>query len=159
MVNNFTFDPLGFLGGLIGGIAVIIVSLAILWYILLIIAGWKIFKKAGEAGWKSLIPFYNSYIFYKIVGMQKWFWVLIFSAIAVSLATSMMGFDGQNIMNNSFTGVNLLAFLLLIAEIILAIVIAVKYSIRTSKVFGHGLCYALGLIFLQNLFFAYNWSR
>ena len=32
----------------------------------LVIALWKIFEKAGEAGWKSLIPFYNTYILFKI---------------------------------------------------------------------------------------------
>ena len=34
---------------------------------LLIVAEWKMFEKAGEAGWKSLIPLYNAYIFVKIV--------------------------------------------------------------------------------------------
>ena len=36
-------------------------------YVLLVIAQWKMFKKAGEAGWKALIPFYNTYILCKIV--------------------------------------------------------------------------------------------
>lgn len=27
-----------------------------------IVAMWKIFTKAGEAGWKSIIPIYNIYI-------------------------------------------------------------------------------------------------
>jgi len=31
--------------------------------IFLVIAGfWKIFEKAGQAGWKALIPFYNMYV-------------------------------------------------------------------------------------------------
>jgi hypothetical protein len=38
---------------------------------------WKIFEKAGEAGWKSIIPIYNVYIMYKIVGMKNWFWYSI----------------------------------------------------------------------------------
>ena len=28
--------------------------------ILMIVAVWKIFSKAGQAGWKSLIPFYST---------------------------------------------------------------------------------------------------
>ena len=44
------------------------------WLILLIIAGWKIFTKAWEGGWKILIPIYNVYIMYKIVWMKNWFW-------------------------------------------------------------------------------------
>ena len=34
--------------------------------ILLIVAYWKMFEKAGEAGWKSLIPFYSTYIEFKL---------------------------------------------------------------------------------------------
>lgn len=34
-----------------------IVILAVGWYVLLAIAYWKIFEKAGEPGWKALIPF------------------------------------------------------------------------------------------------------
>lgn len=32
-----------------------------------LIAQWKIFTKAGEAGWKAIIPIYNLYIFCKII--------------------------------------------------------------------------------------------
>ncbi|MBR2590740.1 MAG: hypothetical protein IKE65_07440 [Clostridia bacterium] len=35
--------------------------------IIILIAASRIFKKAGEKGWKVLIPFYNLYIFSKIV--------------------------------------------------------------------------------------------
>ncbi len=35
--------------------------------VVLLVAQWKMFSKAGEAGWKCLIPFYNNYIFYKIL--------------------------------------------------------------------------------------------
>ena len=34
--------------------------------VLMIVAMWRIFAKAGEAGWKAVIPFYNTYILYKI---------------------------------------------------------------------------------------------
>ena len=32
---------------------------------------WCIFEKADEAGWKSLIPFYNVYILYKLAWSSK----------------------------------------------------------------------------------------
>ena len=31
--------------------------------VVVLVAQWKLFSKAGEAGWKCLIPFYNYYIF------------------------------------------------------------------------------------------------
>ena len=32
-----------------------------------IVSCWKVFIKAGEKGWASIIPFYNLFVFYKIV--------------------------------------------------------------------------------------------
>jgi len=46
--------------------------------IALTIAGlWKIFEKAGENGWKALIPVYNYYIWLKIL-KRPWWWIFIF---------------------------------------------------------------------------------
>lgn len=43
----------------------------------LIIAGWwMIFSKAGEEGWKAIIPIYNTLILLKIVG-REWWWLLL----------------------------------------------------------------------------------
>lgn len=45
--------------------------------ILMIAAVWKIFTKAGQPGWASIIPIYNWYIWCKIVGRPGW-WVILF---------------------------------------------------------------------------------
>lgn len=34
--------------------------------VLEVVAYWKLFEKAGEEGWKSLIPVYSGYMIYKI---------------------------------------------------------------------------------------------
>lgn len=44
--------------------------------VLSIIALWKIFVKAGEEGWKAIIPFYNSYILYKLTWGNGFFFLL-----------------------------------------------------------------------------------
>ena len=44
--------------------------------VLLIIAEWKMFEKAGEPGWKTIIPFYNLYVFCKIVDGSGWKFLL-----------------------------------------------------------------------------------
>jgi hypothetical protein len=46
------------------------------------IAGmWMVFKKAGHAGWKAIIPIYNFYIMLRI-GENAWWWlVLVFIPI------------------------------------------------------------------------------
>lgn len=59
-------------------------------YVLIIVAQWKIFTKAGEKGWKSLIPIYNMVIFYKISGLSPWLlliyllaWIPVVGYIAI----------------------------------------------------------------------------
>ncbi len=51
-------------------------------YIVQIIAMWKIFTKAGEKGWKSIIPIYNVVILFKISGLSPWL-VLAFLAVII----------------------------------------------------------------------------
>lgn len=56
----------------------IFLSLAILAVCLLIIAAqWIIFQRAGQAGWKCLIPFYNMYILMQISGKPGWWMFLL----------------------------------------------------------------------------------
>ena len=58
-------------GSIIGGI--ISVALTVLG----IIAMWNIFTKAGEAGWKRLIPILNTYTMFKIVYGNGWKFLLL----------------------------------------------------------------------------------
>src|SRR5436309_9526122 len=44
--------------------------------LLIIVAMWKVFTKAGQPGWASIIPIYNLYIWCKIVGRPGW-WILL----------------------------------------------------------------------------------
>lgn len=53
------------------------VAISLAMAILLIVAMWKIFVKAGEAGWKSLIPLYNEYILFKIAWGNGWLFLLL----------------------------------------------------------------------------------
>ena len=50
-----------------------IVRLAIL--VLTAIGLWNMYIKAGEPGWAALIPFYRTYVLYKISDMKKLFWL------------------------------------------------------------------------------------
>jgi len=62
------------------------VGLLMLWFIaifvLLVIPYWVIFTKAGQDGWKCLIPIYNYYILLKIVGRPGWWLLWFFVPIA-----------------------------------------------------------------------------
>ncbi len=46
---------------------------------ILILAGqWIVFQRAGYAGWKCLVPFYNMFILMKIAGKPGWWMFLLF---------------------------------------------------------------------------------
>src|SRR6187401_1754201 len=44
--------------------------------LLIIVAMWKVFTKAGQPGWACIIPIYNLYVWCKIVG-RPWWWILL----------------------------------------------------------------------------------
>lgn len=44
--------------------------------VLLVVALWKVFTKAGRPGWASIVPIYNTYILLKIAGRPGW-WLLL----------------------------------------------------------------------------------
>src|SRR5258705_12355820 len=44
--------------------------------LLIIVAMWKVFTKAGQPGWAAIIPIYNIYIMTKVAGKSGW-WVLL----------------------------------------------------------------------------------
>ena len=56
------------LGAFLGIIIVVTIVIAIL----NITGMWKVFTKAGEKGWKCIIPIYNLVILFKISGLSPW---------------------------------------------------------------------------------------
>lgn len=150
--TTLTTNQAAVAGGVLGGMFAFAMTIGLIYYVLLVIAGWKIFEKAGEKGWKALIPIYNSYIYYKIVGMKKWFWATLIVAFVVSLATTLMGQGTQVQGMDLSTGTGIASFILTIALLVFAFIVSVMYAIRTSRAFGHGAWFAIGLFFLQGIF-------
>lgn len=66
----FIVSGLSFVVGL--GIVASIIILIIMY-----VACWKVFEKAGQKGWSSLIPFYNYYVLFKIAGYNGWLSLLL----------------------------------------------------------------------------------
>jgi len=63
-----------------------VATVIILLLSIIVIAGyWKIFEKAGIAGWKCLIPIYNLYLIFVIAG-KPWWWLLLMLVPIVSVA-------------------------------------------------------------------------
>jgi len=51
--------------------------LSLLFTIATVAGLWGIFEKAGEAGWKVLVPFYNLYIWLKIIRKPMWWYIFL----------------------------------------------------------------------------------
>lgn len=62
------FSEINFTDALIPSIAIIV---------LLIVGLYNVFEKAGEPGWKALVPIYNICVLIKIVGFSPWLVLLL----------------------------------------------------------------------------------
>lgn len=108
-------------------------------YIFLIIGLWQVFAKAGEEGWKALIPFYNFYILFKISDMAPLFWV---DLLCLALAGIVYW------ISRVFFFLYPLGWIFTLASFVLELMMWTNLS----KAFGHGMGYALGLTFLNPIF-------
>ncbi len=66
--------------------------------ILVIIALWKIFEKAGKPGWAAIIPIYNIIVLLEIVGKPLW-WIILF---LIPLVNIIFGIWVTNLLSKSF---------------------------------------------------------
>ncbi len=46
--------------------------------VLIMVSMWKVYEKAGLAGWKSIVPFYNVYCLTLVAGIEWWYFILLF---------------------------------------------------------------------------------
>ena len=143
-LNNLTNAQTATVGAMLG----FTMALAFAWYVLTVIASWRIIEKAGDKGWKALIPFYNVYILYKIAGVKNWFWPFLGATLVASIVTSIPDVS----VNMAFGIVNPGIVILLLACAVVCIISQVKFSINMAKAFGKDSGFAVGLFFLQPIF-------
>lgn len=127
----------GLLAGALGAIAVI----SLVWYVLQVIAYWKIFGKMGVPGWKSIIPFYNLYIQYKMTWKPGFFWLFIIT----------MAFSGLSSVKAEGALMVVLSVIGLVCAIAAAVILIIQ-QYRLAKSFGHGVGFTIGLILLEPIF-------
>ena len=97
-----------------------------------IVGMWKIFEKAGEAGWKAIIPIYNTYIFCKIIKIN--FWILVL------LVPLVLGFIS-----------GLVPALSILSELYV-LGLSTWMMIRLGKSFGKSTGFIVGLVLLTIIF-------
>lgn len=68
-------------------------------FVLIIVANWRIYEKAGKPGWTAIIPIYNVLILLEIIG-KPWWWLLLM--IFVPLGSLIWGIWSTNLLAKSF---------------------------------------------------------
>jgi cellulose synthase/poly-beta-1,6-N-acetylglucosamine synthase-like glycosyltransferase len=66
--------------------------------VLILVSLWKIFEKAGQEGWKAIIPIYNMYILTIIIG-KPWWWLLL---MCIPYIGAIWGIWSTNLLSKSF---------------------------------------------------------
>lgn len=133
----------GSLSAFIGPIIASLLSGVILTYCI----RWFIFQKAGEKGWKALIPFYSDYINYKIAWDGRIYLALLVGTIASSVLGALFG------LINAGLG--------MVVSVIISTVVAGAKAVASmilqfkfARAFGKNDYFAVGLYFLNNVFAA-----
>ena len=150
-MNNFLY---GFYYGFYNNPAEITMSLFIMTFVTTIVcfacllewilktlARWKMYEKAGEPSWKALIPFYNNYTEVKLAWNKDWALVYVISMAACILFSGLAA-----------TGSVVISVLAALISIFL-VVIHIIFCVKLSKAFGHKGGWAVGLIFLNEIFY------
>ena len=128
---------------------------------------WNMYIKAGEPGWAALIPFYRTYVLYKISDMKKLFWLNLGCMVAslVVLVITFVSFwtmfinslaGAYSNYDDALTGMLgglMVAWLIIFICGIISLVLRVINVIKLAGVFNLNGGYAVGLFFLPAIFY------
>lgn len=107
--------------------------------ILMIIATWKLFEKAGEPGWQALIPIYSSYIMFKITWKTQYFFLSLGCLCGIIIITL-----------SDF--LSAILFPLALIAYVVAFFLNLIASHKLSTAFGHGIGFTVGLVVSEPIF-------
>lgn len=133
---------------LIAAYIVVIVAIAVigfLLWLLIVISRWVVFQKAGQAGWASIIPIYDTFVQLRIIQRPTWWGYLLLGLSLIQVVLTLMQ-DGST---------DTAEFLQLMSSIatIIAFVFSVRITHGLSRSFGRSLGFTLGLLFLPYIFY------
>lgn len=128
-------DEAAAVGVVLGILAIVLIPLLIV-AVVLIVAKFKLYKKAGKEGWKCLIPYYNIWTECEFLGLNtNWVWII--------LGSSFVGGFLDGILDTSIFSYVAYA---------VAFYFQVLRSISCAQSFGKDTGYGVGILFLQVIF-------
>lgn len=107
--------------GAVGVVLTLMAVFAVLSFFISALGYRKMLQKAGEAGWKAFIPYYASFIRFRLCWATKYFWPMFAGSLFVH-------FFGKT--------ENVALSIAVIVMSIVALVLQMKLDIRTAKSFG-----------------------
>jgi len=75
--------------GMSAGAAIVVGLVSVVVTVFYIVALWRVFTKAGEKGWKSLIPIWNLIVILRIAG-RPWWWLFLFIIPLVNIVVAVI---------------------------------------------------------------------
>ena len=117
----------------------------------LCVAFWKIFTKAGEKGWKSLLPVYNGHVIYQIAWKPVLYWILVAAAAVSGVLMGLWmqyGAAGEQPPGALTVAALSMYFVVFVAVVIWSIIL----NIKLARSFGKGIGFAAGLFLLPHVF-------
>ncbi len=115
--------------------------------VLAIVAMWLLFEKAGEGGWKAIIPIYNLYTLFKLAWNEKTFWEVFICAVCMSIIYAVLVNFGYNIGD--------FVIFLWVCNCLLGIWILIDIIVLCTQIafaYGRGWGFAIGMVFLTLIF-------
>jgi hypothetical protein len=153
---DFSFaDPRLLFPNINESFALILENISTAWYFisfaLMVIGEWKLFRKLGEKPWKSIVPYYNTYIMYKRTWSKKAFWIYFLSSTMFNIAQNTSKSLAQSMPDSGWgTIIILIAFPLGI----IAAICSILYALRIAEAFGKGKLFCVGLLVVYPIFIA-----
>lgn len=126
--------------------------------IFLFVEWWILFEKAGEKGWKVLIPFYGQYTICKIAKKEKIFWWMLGTVIAMAVAafmqieTSTIEIMSRTYVRTASNFSSVFLHLVFSAEAVLLVILDIKLALAIAKTFGKSSGFGAGIAFLEPIF-------
>lgn len=120
-----------------------------------IVSLWFILTKVGEEGWKSLIPFYNGYMLFKISGKRNLWGGYLAALIAeiILLPIGYLLFFVGAFRSDSLAIVGLIVLILAFIMTIIGIILNIKMNIALGHKFGKSGGFIVGMILLNIVFY------
>lgn len=81
-MENLDSSP-GGVAALFAIFTALLIPIIIIW-VIMVVAHWKIYEKAGKPGWAAIIPIYNIIVLLEIVGKPIW-WIFLFLIPCVNI--------------------------------------------------------------------------